>query len=441
MRPVPVCGRAKSLVVALITAFVLPGCSVEAGDAAARAIADKFAADSSVQDSAPAPSSQPRPVVVLEPAREGAHPAESEEDKAAAQEDQAPPTADQRKRAETERAVADRAALLRTQAQREADEAEMLARAHAEAAERRRADEEQERKAAEARRLAELAIQENARKAEEARRVAVEWSRFEEEQRLRAAQEEVHRAAEERRLAALRQLEEEGRRRAEQVRAIAAIAEQARKPQPREPEHLQGSRLEDRPGRDAAAPNKLGGPPPNDFRAEDGRRRMDDTRVTILLVMQAGNRGIRRFNKTADPILCVGALCYVGNGAGAPAKAMTRAKAFGPGVAIGSRAGQCNRSLTCVFRNVDLERQMAAVQPIDLRILRHDRREPSAVTADPTCDVQAGHLICQRPIIAPDYMMWVVPERVAEQAGSLALEAAVRAGLPGDYGVAQSVRN
>jgi len=86
--------------------------------------------------------------------------------------------------------------------------------------------------------------------------------------------------------------------------------------------------------------------------------------------------------------------------------------------------------LTCVFRNVDLGGAEAAIQPIDLRILRHDRREERVVRADPTCAASEGRLTCRQPIVAADYRLWIVPEPVAAIAGPAALQAAVREWLP-----------
>lgn len=147
--------------------------------------------------------------------------------------------------------------------------------------------------------------------------------------------------------------------------------------------------------------------------------------VTVLLVMDAGSRGIRRWNKNADPMLCVGGSCYVSRGADVPAEQMSRGKAFGPGVALGKRAGACSNHLGCVFRHVDLGSAKEWLQPVDLRILRHDRRESKLVTADPTCAITAGRLSCDRAIDGGTWRAWIVPEHVARRAGAAALEAAL----------------
>ncbi len=160
-----------------------------------------------------------------------------------------------------------------------------------------------------------------------------------------------------------------------------------------------------------------------------------DPRVTILLVMEPGKKGIRRFNKTADPVICDGQTCFVSNGADEKVRAMPMRKALGPGNTFGKRAGACRGKLACVFRGVVLEGAAPAIQPVDLKVLVHDRREPRVVTGDRSCQMLAGQLSCGRTVVAPNYRAWIVPERVAEEAGAQALEAAVRRGL-----VARSLR-
>ncbi len=151
-------------------------------------------------------------------------------------------------------------------------------------------------------------------------------------------------------------------------------------------------------------------------------------------MMVAGDKGIRRVNKTADPMLCVQEVCYISQGAGAKATALPRWKAFGPGIALGSRAGACNNALGCVFRNIDLETASALVQPIDLRIMRHDRREAAEARADTSCTADDGQLRCGATLASATWRAWVVPEDVAAKAGSGALDAAIAAGLPGAVG-------
>lgn len=180
----------------------------------------------------------------------------------------------------------------------------------------------------------------------------------------------------------------------------------------------------DEPAKVLPPPMALGRPAP----LPPVARVPDDPRVTVLLVMEPGKKGIRRFNKTADPVLCEGALCFVSNGAGAPVRIMTKRKALGPGNTFGKRAGACRNKLTCVFRGVTLD-GAATIQPVDLKVLVHDRRAPRVVSGDASCQIIAGRLSCGRTVVAPGYRAWIVPESVAQEAGPQALEAAVVRGL------------
>lgn len=154
-----------------------------------------------------------------------------------------------------------------------------------------------------------------------------------------------------------------------------------------------------------------------------------ETRATILLVMTAGTKGIRRYEKTGDPIICIGGKCYIGAGIENAATEMTRGRAFGPGTTLGQRAGACRHSLTCVFRDVDVGKGRFEIQPVDLRILRHDRREVVATEIDRTCTAVAGDVHCARTVQAGTYRAWIVPEGVARRAGASALTAAISQGL------------
>ena len=156
----------------------------------------------------------------------------------------------------------------------------------------------------------------------------------------------------------------------------------------------------------------------------------DDGRVTVLMVMAPGNKGIRRFDKTADPILCARDGCYVSTGADTAARFYSLGRSIGLGNIFGQRAGACNHQTACVFRAVDLSGAGAILQPVDLKVMVHDRRNVSSAAPDPTCHVDMGRLMCARAIVAGDYTLWVVPERIAELAGSALLQHALADGLP-----------
>lgn len=449
------CRRLPFVAVVLASAVLLSACTVEAGDEAAHAIAAKFAeSDQSVAEAAPASDLEETATIEEVDSQE---PAKVDERLAAEEAEmlaRARAEAEERRRAEQEKARA---------AEQPRIEQERL-RARQVAEEKLQREIEEQRKEAEARRLAEIAAQEEARRiAEKQRRLAEEEERRAAELRRRlegekeqerkaaeakrqaeiAAQEEARRAAEARRLMALKQLEQEERLRIEQIRAIpalAAAAEEARKTRIEPQRGSEGLNREVQTPirKTSSAPYALGGPKPP--AAPDPLLGLPrSSRVTVLLVMEPGTRGIRRFRKTADPVLCVDSVCYISNGPGEPARAMTRIRALGPAVTIGTRAGYCRRSLTCVFRGVDFKHAMVVVQPVDLRVLRHDRREPRAVMVDPTCRIEGPYrLTCSRPVVAEGYKLWVVPESIAERAGPLALELVARAGLPQSPGVAHA---
>ena len=154
-----------------------------------------------------------------------------------------------------------------------------------------------------------------------------------------------------------------------------------------------------------------------------------ETRVTLLLVMEPGHAGIRRNNPSADPILCIREICYVSRGTEVDAIALPRQRAFGAANTLGARAGACSNQLGCVFRNVDLGGATAIVQPVDLRLIRHDRREVSEVRVDMGCAVRQSRLACTQTARGPDYRLWAVPESISANAGPAALMAALDSGL------------
>jgi len=285
-------------------------------------------------------------------------------------------------------------------ARRQADEADMLARARAEAEERRRAM---------------LAAEETAPAAAPPieQPAKAEAPPSPESAPVPKAQPPVMSAEAERRIAEAE--ERAARREAE----LAALREEIAR-QPAAP----------------AAPPAAPAPPASDGDPAPARNAApaapspSSTRVTLLLAMEPGDRGIRRLEKSADPVVCLANRCMIGAGADRPAREVTRWGALGTGNTLGARAGACSHALTCVFRNVDLGAASAAVQPIDLRIMRHDRREERVVTADTTCAVTGGRLTCRQPVVSADYRLWVIPEATASEAGPAALEAALRAWLP-----------
>lgn len=339
-------------------------------------------------------------------------------------------------------------------------EEEMLARARAEAEAQARAELQREEHTARERAAAQVSASENAAKAEQARRALEEEkariAREDELQRQRSAERKAteekaaQRERESRRLTerlrAARQAREEERvrRKAEAVEAELRLAEQARRTRQamrKRADHL-AMRLEaNRRARLAAARQQAAFDPAtytgatspiatgSTHEAAPAPMPASSTRATILLVMTPGSRGIRRWNKNADPMLCVEENCYISRGEVKPADRVSRNKGFGPGIALGKRAGACSNRLACVFRDVDLGGTRAWMQPVDLRILRHDRRESRMVAADPTCTINRGRLDCRQTVESNDYRAWIVPEAMAREAGPSVLHDAVSSGL------------
>ncbi|HRN83476.1 MAG TPA: hypothetical protein PK857_01545 [Hyphomicrobium sp.] len=298
-------------------------------------------------------------------------------------------------------------------------------------AEQKRADEERQRAALEQRRTEQQRAHEERRRAEAAARLAeerriAEERRLAEEQRLAEERRiaEAERLAESRRLALAAEREASHERRAERIRQLEAERTAKFLAALKSPMGLGV------PGDRASA--SLTAPPA----AKPAER------VTILLVMKPGATGIRRFGKkTADPVLCSGANCWIGSGADRPAKSVTRGLALGPANTMGRRAGACNHRLACVYRDVNLHGSSASIQPIDLRVMRHDRREPLRLEADRSCRIVQGTLVCEKIYGSRSWRAWVIDEDLARKAGPAALAAALESGLAPSRSAALHAQN
>ncbi len=154
-----------------------------------------------------------------------------------------------------------------------------------------------------------------------------------------------------------------------------------------------------------------------------------EKRVSILIVMEVGNKGVRAWSKTADPMVCIHEFCYLSRGPDKSAERLTRSAAFGPTIALGKRGQACRSKPACIFRDIDLETVEAKLQPVDLRFLRHDRREAKTIRADASCAIFDGALSCRAPVAGKGWRAWIVPETVAEKAGAEGLVAAMAKGL------------
>ena len=312
--------------------------------------------------------------------------------------------------------------------ERQAEEARKVEEARqAEAA--RIAKEAEDRKAAEARQA------EDARIAKEA-----EEKRVAEQHR---AQRLAHEAEEKRRAEAARKAEEQRqadaarealeRQRTEEAERVAEKFRLAR--EAREAKHREADAAARERGTDTR--DSLGGPtadaqtPPAPWDTpNDAPARYLPTRATILLVMDPRHRVFAAYPPTGNPVLCIDQGCYISGGANGPSEYMPRYAALGPANSIGRRAGPCRNQLTCVFRDVELGGGYAQIQPVDMGLLHHDRREIRGVRPDPTCDILGGRLFCGEPVVAKGYRAWVVPEMIATKAGPDALREALTLGLP-----------
>ena len=311
-------------------------------------------------------------------------------------------------------------------------------------------DRELEGRRIEAARIAEEARRtQNARLAEEGRlaeaervealRKAEASARLAEESRRAEAQ---RRAAEEAQLAVKRATEAETRRVAD-LEAAAETERVAARLRAIRDEHIARHMQADVPNDPGARPSgehvpsggigRLGVPPapelprttqtPEVHMAADAPPSRYDTpsralshthdgRVTILLQMEPNAQQGRR-HESMDPVLCVADGCYVSNGPDHPASFLPGRRATRFGNAISRRAGACNHAYTCVFRDVEIGALPAEVQPVDVRILRHDRRAPESVETLSTCRGTPGRLACTGAIRGDGYTMWVIPESVA----------------------------
>lgn len=458
--------RTGSSIAAMLTvaavALVIASCGIEAAEQqAAKTPAEEIAERFS--EPAVSPEKLGQPQAQIDAARQKSEAARKSADEAKR-------IAAAKRAEEKTRKEANAAAAAKAAEQAKADEAEMLAQARAEAEERRAAMEatrsehekselaggkanagaeaEQvklaaERKAQEAAAKAYEAQKQAARQAEEkliadAKAQVAERERIAEEQRqaeIKAAEAkrsaevkavvEGERVAEEQKQAEMKTLEARREAEAKLLAERLRLAEAAR-----EAKAAETARQAAAPAIVAPTSRPVAAPAAVDTVPTVAGPSPAKPRVAILILMDAGNKGIRRFDKTADPILCMKDVCYISEGNEAPARLLSKARALGVGNTWGARAGACQHSLGCVFRDVDLVGTGGVVQPVDMKVMVHDRRESRTVDVDSDCRVDGGRISCRKPISANGYRMWVVPEPLAAKAGGAALDSAVREGLP-----------
>lgn len=435
-------GRGRFPLLAMMVGACLLGAEISAADdKAAHALAEKFAGGAEKEEAkrtAKRKAEEARRQTAEEAEMLKRARAEAEERKAAADKARAEEEA-REARQEEERRIAEEQRLTeekRVAEEKRAEEARRLAEEQRLAEEKRIAEEkraEEARRLAEEQRLAEEKRVAEEKRAEEARRIAEE-QRLAEEKRVAEERraEEARRVAEEQRLAEEKRVAEERQKRlaAEREAEHNRLTEKLLKLEQRRAERKQPTER---------APMGLGAPAtpvtaapakPEPPRTAVVTAPAPTTRVTILLVMDSGTNGIRRFGrKTADPVLCSGPTCWVSSGTARGSLTMARGQALGPANTLGRRAAACNQHLACVFRDVDLKTQAASIQPIDLRIMRHDRRQPLTLEADHSCRISNGALVCDKVFATSTWRAWVVPESLAAKAGPAAIEAALESRL------------
>lgn len=435
----------------VLAALMLLATPAAAQRSAAESIADKFSADdAAAQRKAEEQRKKEAEAKAMQALREQARKRAEEALKAErARHKPAPPPAAPQAPAATQAAAP-------VPTDPKVEESEMLARARQEEADRVKAQQE-----AEASRTIEKIIAERAAKSEEAARAKAvadarrTWQRH--AQRIAAHEREVAEAearakavaeaqARAKTIAdARRTWQRSAQRVAAHEREVAEADDRAKalaEAEARAKALAEAARVEAE--RTAAAATQVPPPPPAAEATRAPTPAGSDalrSRVTVLLIMQPGEKGIRRHNKSADPILCVNGGCYVSRGAEAPAQFMPGRQALGLANTWGGRAGACRNQLGCVFRSVAVADLPLLIQPVDLRVVKHDRRHMAAVSTDSHCRLDAGRLACARGIIEDDYVMWVIPEALAETAGPAVLDRAVTAGLSGPQSAHVGVKN
>lgn len=152
-------------------------------------------------------------------------------------------------------------------------------------------------------------------------------------------------------------------------------------------------------------------------------------RATVLVVLSHTSEHPGSLPRTFDPILCMEAQCYVSSGPATQAAPIAKSQALSTKNTITAGAGACAGKNQCAFRGIDISAK-SRVEIVDLGLVRHERREALDATIDTSCRVEDGDLVCDHPLTAPDYRIWIVPEDVAGSAGSHGLEAALADELP-----------
>jgi colicin import membrane protein len=152
-------------------------------------------------------------------------------------------------------------------------------------------------------------------------------------------------------------------------------------------------------------------------------------RATVLVVLTHHAEASGSPRKTPDPIICLGEECYISAGPDTDARAVTRAEALSTKNTITNGAGACSGKTRCAFRGVAVK-PGAELQIVDLGLVRHDKRDVVEAKLDTTCGLDETDLVCDNPLTAPDFRIWLMPEAIARDAGATRIEAALADDLP-----------
>ncbi len=151
-------------------------------------------------------------------------------------------------------------------------------------------------------------------------------------------------------------------------------------------------------------------------------------RATVLLVIEPAHETSGPEPAPPDPIICLGEVCYVSTGLDTPARKISRTEAVALKSTSDIGATACKNMSGCIFRDVALKTG-ATLEVIEVGASTAIKREATDISADETCSVSEGDLICENPVSAPDHRIWIVPEETARTAGVTMIEDAVAFGL------------
>jgi hypothetical protein len=150
------------------------------------------------------------------------------------------------------------------------------------------------------------------------------------------------------------------------------------------------------------------------------------TQATVLLVLDTGGPAL---GFKPDPIICIDDHCWLSNGIGAPALAMPRTQAVALPTTNDSTADSCSGKSACVYRGVAIDPD-ARIEVIEVGEGHGASSGAYTIATDASCRNDHNTLVCDNGLATQYFRIWIVPEPVAESAGTSSLEDAVAEGLP-----------